>query len=82
MVTKAHTYLKLKVSLNMYDLSLLPGDKGLWHFPASYKFLDNFIEIWIKFSFEEKQKGIPNTQVYFQGGCMNVFLIAFEHLQH
>ena len=63
MVTKAHTYLKLQVCLSMYDLLLLPGVKGLCHFPASYDFLGNFIEIWIKFDFEEKQKGIPHTQV-------------------
>ena len=47
----------------MYGLLLLPGVKGLWRFPASYKFLDNFIEIWIKFNIKEKQKGIPHTKV-------------------
>ena len=79
MVTKAHTYLKLQVCLSMYDLLLLPSVKGLWGFPTSYEFLDNFIEIeiWIKFRFEEKRKGIPHTQVYFQGGCINVLRIAF-----
>ena len=39
-------------------LSLAPGLKGLGHFRTCYEFLDNFIEVWIKFGFEEKQKGI------------------------
>ena len=39
-------------------------------------FLDNFIEISIKFGFEEQQKWILHTRVYFQGGCMNVLQIA------
>ena len=39
---------------------LLPGLKGGRHFPRCYKILDNFIEIWIKFGFEEKnEKGSP-----------------------
>ena len=61
----------------MYDLLLLPGTKGLWHFLAPYKFLDNFIEIWIKFKFEEKQKGITHTQVYFKEDYITVLQIAF-----
>ena len=42
-----------------------------------YEFLDNFIEIWIKLGFEEKWKGIPHTQVYFQAGSINMLQIAF-----
>ena len=81
MVTKAHTYLKLQVCLSMYDLLLLPGVKGLWRFPASYKFLDNFIEIWIKFTLKKSEKGSPIPR-YFQGSCIYVLRIAFECLQH
>ena len=77
MVTEAHTYLKLKVCLSMYDLLLLPDIKGLWRFPSPYEFLDICIEIWIKFRFEEKRKGITHTQVYFKGGCINVLRIAY-----
>ena len=54
---------------------LPPGVKGLWH-PHMVQFLDNFIEIWIKFGFYEKWKGMPHTQVYFQAGCINVLRIA------
>ena len=61
MVIEAHTYLMVQVCLSMYDLLLLPGVKGLWHFPAPYKFLDNFIEVWITFRFEEKQKVMLHT---------------------
>ena len=48
---RGHTYLnKLTAeSLSMYELSLPPDFKGLRHFPACYEFLDNFIDIWIKF---------------------------------
>ena len=60
----------------MYDFFLPPGLKWLRHFPAYYKFLDNFIEIWIKFGFQENKKD-SNTQVYFQGGCINVLQITF-----
>ena len=77
MVTEVHTYLKLQVCISIYDLLLLPGAKGLWHFLTPIKFLDNFIEIWIKFKFEEKQKGITHTHVYFKEGCINVLQIAF-----
>ena len=74
---EAHTYLKLQVCLSMYDLLLLPGVKELWYVPAAYEFLDIFIEIWIKFRFEKKWKGITRTQVYFKGGCINALRIAF-----
>ena len=61
----------------MYDLFLPPGLKGTRRFPASYEFLANFIETWIKFGFEEKRKGIPHTQAYFQRGCINILQKAF-----
>ena len=61
----------------MYDLLLLPGVKELWYFPAACEFLDIFIEIWIKFRFEKKRKGITHTQVYLKGGCINALQIAF-----
>ena len=66
----------MQVCLSMYDFFLPPGLKWLRHFPAYYKFLDNFIEIWIKFGFQENKKD-SNTQVYFQGGCINVLQITF-----
>ena len=76
-VTKAHNYLKLQVCLSMYDLLLLPGVKGLRRFPASYKFLDNFIEIWIKFTLRKSEKGSPKPR-YFQGSCIYVLRIALN----
>ena len=45
----------MQVCLSMYDLLLPPGLKGLRRFTTCYKFLDNFIEIWSKFWFQEKQ---------------------------
>ena len=48
----------LQVCLSMYDLFLPPGLKLSRCFLACFEYQDNFIEIWIKFQFEEKQKGI------------------------
>ena len=50
---------KLQVCLSMYELLLPPGLKKLRRFPAYFKFLDIFIEIWIKSGFDAKRKGIP-----------------------
>ena len=47
--------------LSRYDLLLPPGLKKSRHFPAYYWFLDIFIEIWIKFGFDAKRKGIPGV---------------------
>ena len=58
--------------LSMYDILLPPGLKGLRPFLACYEFLDEFIESWIKFGFEEKRKGTPHTQVFFHGGLIHV----------
>ena len=60
----------------MYDRLLPLGLKGLRCFPACCNFLDDFIEIWIKLVFKEKQKRIPKTQLYFQGSCINELGIA------
>ena len=54
----------------MYDLFLPPDLKGLRHFPACYEFLDNFIEIWIKFMLDEKQKGIPIPRCTFKEAAL------------
>ena len=61
----------------MYDLLLPPGLRGLRCFAAQFEFLDNFIQIWIKFGYEEKWNRVPYTQVYFQGVWINVLWIAF-----
>ena len=53
-VTKTHTYLN-KHQVKDVDHLLPPGLKGLRRFTTCYKFLDNFIEIWSKFWFQEKQ---------------------------
>ena len=65
----------MQICLSMSDLFLPPGLKRLRRFPACYEFLDNCIEIWIKFGFEEKQR-ILHAQVYFQRGCISVLQIA------
>ena len=66
---------RLQLFLNMYDLFLAPGLKGLRCFPLCYEFLYNFIEIWIRFGSEEK--GIPIPKCTSKGGCINVLWIAF-----
>ena len=38
----------------MYDLLLPPGLEDLKRFSACYEFVDNFIEVWLKFEFEQK----------------------------
>ena len=62
-ITIAHTYLNKPTAKNLclsiYDLFSPPGLKGLRCFSACCKFLDNFIEIWIKCRLDEKQKGVP-----------------------
>ena len=62
-ITIAHTHLNKPTAKNLclsiYDLSPPPGLKGLRCFSAWCKFLDNFIEIWIKCRLDEKQKGVP-----------------------
>ena len=66
---------KLQVCLSIYAFCYHQAVKG--YSTTCYKFLDNFIEIWIKFGFEEKWKGISSNQLYFQVDCINVLRIAF-----
>ena len=46
--------LKKPAALSMYDLLLPPGLEDLKRFSACYEFVDNFIEVWLKFEFEQK----------------------------